>query len=824
VRDPLSNIPTFRESPARGLSEPLEPISTGDAERGYASWGAIIRNRWLILACPLAVVAITLVLTKRAVPIYEGSSTLRIEQKEPNLLEAFRSEATDSRLLPTEMEELRSRGLAAGVVKELGLRLALLEPRVRRRSDLLRDVRVSDSAVAAEYRLVRGPGGRFVLRDELAGKQLAEFSAEGLVEFRGFSFVLTASARQHSEIRFGIGTLTDVTLRESHNVSVTQPRQDVNIVKVSYRSRDQELAWQVPQALVTNYIGQRQQLQSLKLRSTIDFLRQQIATISEQLGAAERKLQSYRARSEMINPEAEATGQVGRLVSMQTQLAMLEEERGAIAALLAEVDTEAVEYKPGDPSPYRRLLAFPTLLQSQAATGLLQSLSEAEDEREALLTRRTHEDSDVKRVDQRIQELERELRAIAATYHQGVTKRVQSLDSSLAAFQQQLRHIPEKELQYARLERQPKVLEGVYTMLQTRLKEAEVAVAARDANVRIVDAAIPPTRPVWPNPVLNAMGALVGGLLLGVGAAFTREYRDRAIRTRVDVRGSTGLPVIGMIPRIPKQASPVALNGRLNGGVKKHGRRHHSLPPLLVQLEQPTPPPSRALTISTKAGLVSEAYGILQTNIAFSRQEAPAKTLVFTSPFSGEGKTTTVINLGVSLAQRGIRVLLIDADVRRGVLHSVFGGVREPGLSEVLKGIAPFESTRRSVSVGKTGILHYLTTGKLYPGDSGLVTSEAMRNLLAWAREEYDLVIVDAPPVNIISDAAVLAATADGAVLLVRAGVTEASALNFAVEQLRHVRADVLGVILNDIDLRRDSAYDSAYKYFRAYEYSTNDG
>src|SRR5439155_12272204 len=105
----------------------------------------------------------------------------------------------------------------------------------------------------------------------------------------------------------------------------------------------------------------------------------------------------------------------------------------------------------------------------------------------------------------------------------------------------------------------------------------------------------------------------------------------------------------------------------------------------------------------------------------------------------------------------------------------------------------------------------------------GLVASDVMRDLLARVREEYDLVIVDTPPVNIITDAAVLAANVDGVVIVARVGVTEASALSYAVEQLRHVRANVLGVVLNDIDLRRDAAYDSAYKYFGGYEYNTSD-
>src|SRR6185312_13269561 len=132
-------------------------------------------------------------------------------------------------------------------------------------------------------------------------------------------------------------------------------------------------------------------------------------------------------------------------------------------------------------------------------------------------------------------------------------------DTGIQDFRGQLRTIPEKQLQYARLERQPKVLEGVYTMLQTRLKEAEVAEASRDPSVRVVDAAIAPTRPVWPRPLVNATAALVCGFLLGLSVAFVREYMDQRIRTRMDVRGTTGLPVIGLIPRIYRKGSPVAL-------------------------------------------------------------------------------------------------------------------------------------------------------------------------------------------------------------------------------------------------------------------------
>ncbi len=439
------------------------------------------------------------------------------------------------------------------------------------------------------------------------------------------------------------------------------------------------------------------------------------------------------------------------------------------------------------------------------------------------------------------------MRSTAATYLQGITHQVRSLDRSTADFRGELKSIPEKELQYARLEREPKVLEGVYTMLQTRLKEAEVAIAAKDASVRVVDPAIPPTGPVWPRPMMNLIGGFAGGLLLGLALAFAREYLDRAVRTRADVRGVTGLPVIGLIPRIRAKAGPVAL-------IAERSTRRAPMPvaPVLRPPPRPLEPIRRAytflqsgepdapleprgaaapspvvdrvaLTIPTLAGIIAEAYGVLQTNIAFSRGTQPVKTLVFTSPLSGDGKTTTVVNLAISLAQRGLRALLIDADLRRGVVHSVFKVGREPGLSEVLRGLTRFDAARRGALVGERGTLDYLTTGRLHPGEYGLVASEAMRGLLAQVREEYDVVIVDTPPVNIITDAALLGAYADGVVLVARSGVTEAAALSYAVDQLQHVRAPVLGVVLNDIDMQRDRAYDSAYKYFQGYEYSTND-
>jgi capsular exopolysaccharide synthesis family protein len=210
----------------------------------------------------------------------------------------------------------------------------------------------------------------------------------------------------------------------------------------------------------------------------------------------------------------------------------------------------------------------------------------------------------------------------------------------------------------------------------------------------------------------------------------------------------------------------------------------------------------------------------LRTSILLSANPVP-KTILITSALPGEGKTTNAVNLSLALAHRGSKVLLVDCDLRRGLLHSVFEGPREPGLTNLVWGQVSFEDARRRIAVGPDGVLDYLTTGALPPNPTSLVESSTMRNLLTWWRDEYDHVILDTPPVNVITDAALLGAHADGVVLIARAGVTQAASLGYALEQLRRVRAQVLGVVLSDIDFSRDAAYDPTYRY---HQYSYGNG
>ena len=231
------------------------------------------------------------------------------------------------------------------------------------------------------------------------------------------------------------------------------------------------------------------------------------------------------------------------------------------------------------------------------------------------------------------------------------------------------------------------------------------------------------------------------------------------------------------------------------------------------------------MAITDVGAAIAEAYGSLQTNLMYAKAGEPVRTLVFTSAQPGEGKTTSAVNLALSIAHRGARALLIDADLRRGVIHSVFGTAREPGLSEVLLGACPLEQVIRYVNVEDGQTLHYVTTGTLPGNPAAMIESKALHDLLHHLAERYDTIIIDSPPATVITDAALLGSHVDGVVIVARAGVTHAAALGCVMEQLGRVRAQVLGVVLNDIDFKRDAAYDPTYQYheYKAYVAPTRD-
>jgi tyrosine-protein kinase Etk/Wzc len=769
--------------------------------------GILRRNRWLILAAGVLVAGAAAYFTTRLVPIYSASASVRIDDAPAGASSMAAMGLTGGSELSTELEMLRSRTLAEAVVDSLRLQLALASPARVARDRVIAEASVARDAPAGLYRLERGAAG-LVLRDSAGA--VTHAGADGAFSAPGFRFRPAAGAARHLPAEIRVQPFADAVDGLQTDLKVSRRGRDARVVDVAYESPDARIASEVPNVLVSRFIADRQSVQRSQARTTVAFLREQIGNLSGQLTSAEGALRSFREGQRVISIPDQASSEVRRSAELQAELGSLRAESSSLATLLAEVQASAANTAPGSPSPYRDLVAFPTLLRNQTAAGLLSSIGAAEDRRAELLTRRDPEDSDVKVVTTRIRQLESQLQSVAQTYLAGLNNQSASLQQTLAATGREMDALPAKEARFAQLRRDATVLEQIYTQLQSRLKEAEIAAAVEDPSVRLVDAAVVPRKPVRPDPLVNVGLALMAGLLLGGSLAFAREYADRSVHTRNDVLLATGMPVLGFVPRADRKVlRAVQASGgvrrRLTGGKRMLPAGEQPRPHVLVNAMDPWAP-------------FAEAYNRLETNVAFATAGKGTKLIVVTSPLPGDGKTTSAVNFAITLAQRGQRVLLVDADLRRGTVHAVFQQPRAPGLVEVLQGSVLLRDAIRSVPVGGDMALEVVTAGSLPGSPAQLLRSRRMEALLEHLRGVYDVVILDAPPLNLVTDAALLGAASDGVIVVARSGVTTSEALGFTMEQLRNVNATVLGAVLNDIDFERDRAYDESYRYYAHYE------
>lgn len=759
------------------------------------------RNRWLVAGMPLLMLFATIIFVNWVTPVYHGVTSVRIDEERSNIavLDALK-ELSQGASIYTEIAELRSRSVAEDVVDSLALQLAVSSPRRVTRGQLFSEIAITRNAPAGKYQLDRtGPG---VFR--LAGDGIRERTVRAgeLIQIRGGTLRLGGHADVEA-IDFEVTPFQVAVRAFRDQLSVTRPEREADIVDIAYESTDRGLAYAVPNATAALFIARRQNVKTQEARSTVSFLDDQLDTLGVQMRALEAGLQRFREGESVISPEAEGEAQVNRLARFQAERDAKASEFQSLSSLMNEVQQARPD--PDDPSPYRRLLGFPTIFVNPAAGQLLGALNEVENERAELLTRLTPQDPDVKILTARIQELEEQLRGLTTTYLQGLSTEVGSLNAVLGRNAAELKRIPAREIEYARQRRQAKVTEDIYTELQSRRKEAQIIAAVQDPTVRVVDPAIEPIKPIKPNKPFSIALALLLGIALGLAAGFLRETLDTTIHTREELQVESGtVPILGTIPRI--RANGVAANGQ---------RAWWRIRPSTVHISADTRK-SRLVAGRNPRGAASEAYRTLRTNIAFARAEAPAKTMVFTSPAPGDGKSTSSSNLAITLAQQGLRAILIDADMRRGAIHEAFDVLHTPGLSDYLGGHVSLDDVIRNVELAGARF-DFVATGTLPPNPAELLASARMQALLEHLSGEYDAVIFDAPPLNVVTDAAILGSRADGVIVVVRAGITDRSALRYALKQLDAVHARVLGCVLNDVDVRRDRAY-GAYIDDRYYE------
>ncbi|HYU57150.1 MAG TPA: polysaccharide biosynthesis tyrosine autokinase, partial [Actinomycetota bacterium] len=324
--------------------------------------------------------------------------------------------------------------------------------------------------------------------------------------------------------------------------------------------------------------------------------------------------------------------------------------------------------------------------------------------------------------------------------------------------------------------------------LQFQLQQLKQAITEATGAGDIINPTLPSRKPVRPNHIRDALFAIIVGMVLGLGAAFLRDYLDDSLKGTEDVERQSGAALIGVVPHV--QAAGRQIEAR-------NGDRERSY---LVTLDDPKAPSS-------------EAYRTLRTNLLFMSVSGPVGRLLITSPVAGEGKSTTAANLAVVLAQAGQRVLLVGSDLRRPSVHRFFGVSNRVGLSSVLVGQASLME-----AVADPGIkgLRVMSGGPVPPNPTELLGSLAMKDFLDQAAQVTDWVLLDAPPVLGLADAAVLATLSDAALLVVNEA-TSRRVLAHARDQLAKVEARVVGTILNNFGPSFSYYYSDYYAYTSQY-------
>jgi len=358
----------------------------------------------------------------------------------------------------------------------------------------------------------------------------------------------------------------------------------------------------------------------------------------------------------------------------------------------------------------------------------------------------------------------------------------------------------EAAINYRILQQEIETNKGLLDNLLQRSKENDVVLAGRPNNISIVDYAITPDYPVGPARMRSVMLAFVLALGLGIGLALFLEYLDDSVHSTDDVEKHLRLPALAVIPAMGGSSRRLLASAT---ALQKRNGTNGGNPELLLKVDGRSP--------------LAESYRQLRTSVLLSTAGRAPKTLLITSSLPGEGKTTTAVNTAISLAQTGASVLIIDADMRRPRLRSIFNLTAKEGLSSILSSETKPQDMLESITKDPTTGLHVLTSGPIPPNPAELLGSEQMRKLLEVLSIPFTHIVIDSPPVSSFTDGVLIASMVDGVLLVVHGGKSSRGVVRRSRQLLLDVGAKLFGVVLNNVSVRsHDYSYYQRY-YHQAY-------
>ncbi len=605
------------------------------------------------------------------------------------------------------------------------------------------------------------------------------------------------------------------TLMEMLNV---QPVVNTRAIDVKFTHTDPEIASSVANGVARVFIEYSYRNKTENFTTSANWLDRTTRSLQAQVQQAEQALASYSISHNLIGNIDNSTMTGSKLADVYSQAQRAETDRILKQSIYEEV-------RKG------RILQLPEAFSDRRSAQMRSDLNDLQLKMAELNARFGPENPRVIEARHQIEELEALIvdsskilaERLRADYERAV--REESLiKDSLAKAKGEAIQQNQDAIQFNILKQNVDTAKELYNDFLEKTNQVNIQRADQVKDLRIIDPARPPVEPVGPHRLRSIILGFILSLGIGVGLALLIEYFDNSVKNVEDVMRATQLPTLAVIPAMNKQSlrSSHVRKGELRSGLNQNNRQHRVGKGTVITniggiVPRGLQPKGNQLATLDGLSSVVEAYRMLRTSLLLSSAGKPPRTILLTSSQPGEGKTTTAVNTAISMAQLGASVLLIDADMRRPTVHKTFKIGLVNGLSTYLSGNGEIDKLIVKLPMPNLSVL---TAGPIPPNPAELISSERMRVMLRMLSSRYDHIIIDSPPLITVTDPVILSTMVDGSMLVVQSGRSTKEMIRRARQELAGVNARIFGVILNNVDIKRDG-YDEYY-YHRYYSNYTN--
>jgi len=729
---------------------------------------AIIRKWWLIGLITAGITIPWTLYLKKQPPVYEARALIGFENF---------GGGNQSNIVNSRITKMRSRSFAEEVTSELGLALEfkqIADQPILLRKDVFKKFSTTKTPVQGEYKMKFYPSGTcaFYHESNLLDSIRVELLIDDTVTYNDLTFSLNPDVvMNQSEVVFKIisfrGTVNSLRSREK-----IWSNREGDLINISLTHMDPFLVTETVNMLADIFVEKNRMMRKETNELLSNYLKNQLDMASKRLNESDYELKNFRNKH-LKGLDRETQETVDGLNALQNQVNRHTVQKDELDLLLSKLDPSVSDFDEGGSTRYiyRRIAEQPIFENDNAMAMTRQELGDLYEQENDLLERGFPErNPTVIEIKEKIWSLQTTLTRTAQKKVQELAKAILDIEKQAAEVQQTLSNLPEEELRLIKLSRRRTTNEDIYKLYLRRFMEAQISEAVASENIYIIDPAIVPYAPIEKDKKKKAILGLILGIGLGVGSAFFWEIVDKSIKTREDIKRYLKLPILGSIPKV-----------KFDEYELQDSDKAKSISSQIVTHDySPTP--------------VGEAYRSLRTNILFSKNFGPIRSLIVSSIAPGEGKSFTAANLAIALAQQKSRTLLIDADLRRGVLHNSFNCPKKSGLTNYLTGVMPLESVLNETFIPN---LNLISCGSMIPNPSEILGSNKMKKFIEGITERFDFVVFDTPPLLAASDALILGTLVNGVAVVVRAGKTNREEVQRKLELFHNVQANVIGVVLN---------------------------